>query len=163
MNKVAKITILSATMVAVLGTFGMVSAQEGGKHKPRFNFEQMDTNSDGFVTADEILASHNARFTEQDANNDGYLTKDEIQAKMAERAEKREKEGSERAAERLDKFFERADADKDGRIAQSEMRTPDTSKMIERLDTDGDGKISAEEAKAMKGKRKGKRKDKDEG
>ena len=162
MNRLAKYSVIGATILGLVGAVGIASADESGERKGGkrgFNFEKMDANGDGFVTADEIIAAHNARFTNQDANGDGFLTKEEVTAAMELRAAEHNKELGEKSAKRLDKFFERADADNDGKIAKSEMRTPNTAKLIEKLDTDGDGKISMAEAEAMKGKHKHKQKE----
>lgn len=77
----------------------------GGRMKPEERFKQDDTNSDGFLTKDEMLTAHKKRideiFERLDANKDGKLAqdemkkgRDEMRAKMKERMkERREKMG----------------------------------------------------------------------
>ena len=43
-----------------------------------YNFVKMDTNGDGFVTKDEVVAYAQKMFDEADTNHDGKLTQDEM-------------------------------------------------------------------------------------
>lgn len=152
------ITALAAGACAVIVT--SASAEEGRKRdgKRGINFEQMDTNGDGFITAAEIEAGRAARFASADTDGDGALSADELKAAHAARAAEKGREmRAEKSDKRLARKMKKMDANKDGKISQSEMQKRSTSEIIERLDTDKDGKISKAEAEAAKGKRKGKR------
>ena len=64
---------------------GEEGAAPGGPRGPRGNhFAEADTNKDGYLTKDEMLAQHKARldkmFAEADTNKDGKLSKDEMEA-----------------------------------------------------------------------------------
>ena len=53
-------------------------------------FKMMDTNNDGFVSADEHAAGAKIAFSKMDTDHDGYLTKAELKAgheKMMARAQ----------------------------------------------------------------------------
>lgn len=139
--------------VALAGTFAMADGRKD--HHRGFSFEKIDTNADGFLTVAEIEQAHAVRFSEKDANNDGFLTKDEIKAHMQAKAAERGKDvKAERMDKRLDRMFERVDANDDGKISLEEMPHRGAAKIMERLDKDNDGRISKAEAEAFKGKRK---------
>jgi len=57
--------------------------KKGGEHKRPDMFTRFDTNRDGFVTRDEMLALQNERLAELfatvDTNQDGKLTRDEME------------------------------------------------------------------------------------
>jgi len=95
-----------------------------------------DTNKDGFVDRTEWNAGQEARFRQLDTNNDGKLTKDELLAqtrndRQAERQEAlfrrmdRDRDGVVSKAEFMalaDRNFARCDADRDGKINAAECR-----------------------------------------
>jgi Ca2+-binding EF-hand superfamily protein len=142
MNKFTKSAIIGALTI---GAASVAFAGEGKHgHGGSFykHFDQVDANSDGFVTQDEMTAHHAAKFTEKDTDNDGGLSKDEMRATMVARMEKH-----------LDHVFEKKDKDSDGKLTQSEMAHKG-GRMFEKIDTDGDGKISKDEAKKMRKHRK---------
>jgi len=151
-------TMFKETMTAFAIVAGFVAtgaqAQEGGE-KVEARFTQMDVNGDGEVTAAELETGALARFTETDTNGDGVLSKDEVLAS----AQKRE---AERMAKRVDKKFERMDADKDGNLTQEESQgRRDPAKMIAKLDTDKSGGVSLEEFSKAREHGKGKHHGKD--
>lgn len=55
---------------------------EGKEKGPRGGkmFALVDTNNDGVITKDEVIAFHSAEFDKQDADKDGKVTKEEIKA-----------------------------------------------------------------------------------
>ena len=142
-----KRAILISTAAVLTLTIGAGSAMAfggdrmGGHHGPRgpmFNFEEVDANSDGKITPEEITAHAKARFDEQDANADGALSADEItafmQAKQAERMAKRSKH-----------MIVDRDANDDGVLSFDEMQPERKGRMFDRLDADKYGAISSEE------------------
>lgn len=155
-------TMFKETMTAFAIVAGLVAtsaqAKEGGD-KMEARFTQMDVDGDGQVTVAELEARAAARFAETDTNGDGVLSKAEALAA----AETRE---AKRLAKRVEKRFERMDADKDGNLTKEEAQgRRDPAKMIAKLDTDKSGGVSLEEfAKARHhGKGKGHGKDKRHG
>jgi Ca2+-binding EF-hand superfamily protein len=142
-------------------------------------FEKADANGDGKIQKAEADKLAEARFAKGDTNKDGVITKQEAQkASETARAER-----SKHMQARLDKMFERADKNKNGKVEKSESRLPaerfdkidankDGSltkaemkaafsrfakaggqKMFERLDTNSDGKITRAEAQAKAAER----------
>ncbi len=134
-------TIL-ATAVGV--TAVSVAAKEGGKMGKRggamHSFEQLDTNGDGFVTAEELSAQVSARFDGLDADDNDLISREELLAHA-------QSEGNERMVNGLDKMFARMDANKDGALSEEEMKPREdrAARMIEKMDADKDGKISKAE------------------
>ena len=110
-------TRLIITAIAILG---VGAAYAAGPMK------NADTNSDGFVSMDEMKAAHSARieehFARADSNGDGLLSEQErAAAREAKRAHKKD--------QRQNRRHTRADPEQ----------------MVERLDTDGSGSVSLEE------------------
>jgi hypothetical protein len=63
-----------------------------GKKGPRGGekmFSKIDTNNDGVITKDEMIAFHSAEFDKVDADKDGKLTKEEM--KTFHKAQKEER------------------------------------------------------------------------
>mgnify|MGYP001043047708 CR=1 FL=1 len=160
MNTLAKTAVVSATVIALLGTAGVVFAKNHeGKKGPRMNFEQLDANADGFITKEEMQAASAARFAVNDTDGDGFLNAEELVAshpKMGKGGKHGENAGEQgtRKQARMMRFM---DENGDGKVALSEMPTDRLDRMFAKLDTDEDGKISKAEMDARKGmKRKNK-------
>ena len=146
------------TLTAIIAalTIGAVSAAAvapalafGGKHGqrgpgPLINFEEIDANSDGKITPEELAEHRAARFAEKDTNGDGLLSPEEMAAAAIKRV-------TENAPKRFERMLDRADADGDGMISLAELPGEERSaRMFDRLDSDGDGAISVEEMEKMK-------------
>jgi len=147
-SKIFPIAALTLTGALALAAFVPAIAaghgDENGHRGPMEMFQQMDANSDGKVTVDEMKAARAAHFAETDTNGDGFLTTDEMQAGMLAKMQ-------ERMSQRTDRMMEHADADGDGKISADEAQAmPRLDKMMARLDKDGDGAISTEEMSMMK-------------
>ncbi|PSL19659.1 EF-hand domain-containing protein [Shimia abyssi] len=158
-------TFITGIVVAALSVTAVAASAkgQGGKHRGmQINFEELDTNGDGFVTQAEMDAHAAARFAKMDTNGDGALSADELEAAVAERAQERAKKGAAR-------MIEHRDANGDGVLSQDEMKpkAERSAKMFDRLDSDGDGQISKEEFEAAREKmrhgHKGKKRDGDRG
>jgi len=110
-----------------------------GRMGPSFDFAAADTNKDGKVTPEEFAAYRSAMVTGIDTDNDGLLSSDELIAMHMKRAAERAKDQSSRMIQDLDAngdgklsaaeliampvppdAFERADTNKDGVIDQAE-------------------------------------------
>ena len=151
MNKTLKIGTL-ALLLASVGIVGAANAFGGGSRGGSGEmptFEEMDTNGDGVVTAEELAAVGEARFAEMDADGDGVLSVEEITAMITA-------EASARAAKGVERMLERLDENGDGVISQDEMPERDHSRVVDHLDEDDDGAISEEEFETAKEMRKGK-------
>ena len=99
-------------------------------------FDQADANKDGFITAEEMRALHEARRGEHwkalDANGDGQVSRAEVanHPRLAER-------------------FDQLDANQDGALSAEEVRVargPGHGPGAARIDTNGDGLIDRVEA-----------------
>ena len=145
MKKITKFALLgvATTTIAMAVTVPVVA-----KSKMEARFDQMDTNSDGFIDAAEIQALQDARFAKADKNGDGALDADELKAQHEEHAKKRKA----RAQERRAKMMTRLDTNKDGMLQKSEMSGGRMERMMKHADADGDGRISKDEASKMRGK-----------
>lgn len=135
---------------------GMEMGGMGG-HGPMFDFATIDTDKDGKVTKEEMMAFHQSRVAGTDADGDGFITADELAAHM-------KAEMNARIDERAKARVAAQDANGDGKLSAEELIAPPMpTRMFDRMDADGDGAISQEElAKAhemmrerMGGKRDG--------
>ena len=153
-----KTTFLVAAIAAGMTLAATAEAREA--NPPRMElpaFEDLDINSDGAVTSDEIEAAMQARaaarFALTDTNGDGALSVEELITR-ADTARQ------DRAAGRAAEQIERADTNGDGLLQADELaaqradriegrvegrgdRGPD--RMFERADADDNGSLSAEE------------------
>ncbi|MEO0486573.1 MAG: EF-hand domain-containing protein [Pseudomonadota bacterium] len=138
-----KTTYIIAGILAVTMGVTAISAQAqhrgGGGERPAFS--DLDLDGSGEVTLAELEAFGVSRFNEADTNGDGALSLDEIIAQRdvenQERLQRRVERFIERAddngngaieleefgqtAERMERRFERMDADSSGGISEEEM------------------------------------------
>ena len=112
-----------------------------------FDFDAVDADKDGKLTAAEIKAFRAAQLKAVDADGNGVITADELVAAQLKQAEARFRAGADRMLQDLD-------ADGDGTVALAELigGAPPRfeGKMMARIDTDGDGAISKPELDAAK-------------
>lgn len=105
-------------------------------------FDAIDADKDGKITAAELDAHRAAQVTALDANGDGKIGVDELKARQMAAMEQR-------ATDRATRMMERMDSDGDGFLSAAELATPAApARMFDRLDTDGDGAVSRAEAEA---------------
>lgn len=120
--------------------FAKFHERMGGKHGNRF-FEQADTDKDGKIAAAESAAAEAKRFRQMDADADGFVTVEEAKVAFDKlRAEHGMSDG------KGNRFFDRADADKDGKISKAEWEQGGQT-MFAKLDKNADGKITPDEMK----------------
>jgi Ca2+-binding EF-hand superfamily protein len=131
--RINKLTLLAATFVIGLPVAALAY---GGDR-----FKNADTNGDGIVDLTEFLAGHDKRFGDMDANADGFVTQDEIKSAFAKFHERHG-----------DRFFDRLDTDKDGKISSAESVAME-AKHFQDMDADGDGFVTKDEAQAAMEKR----------
>lgn len=135
---------------------------KGGEQRAERMLKRLDTNSDGKVSQDEMLAGATQTFERFDADKNGEVTKAEVDAKRdafrdARKAFREVKatdgEAKQAAREalrdaRMDRMgarmFERADADKNGTLTKGEMETA-ANAMFKQRDSNGDGFITTDE------------------
>jgi len=141
---VASLAIGAVGLTAASPTLALGDNQVGRGGAPRLNFEKIDANSDGQITADEVAQYRNDQFDLRDTNADGYLTSDELTASIISRAKLN-------AAKRVQRLIKKRDSNGDGRISLAELPGDQGSqRLFRRFDTNGDGVISTSEFSAAK-------------
>ncbi len=132
--------VLASTLIA-LGTGAAMAQGPGGGE--RFDFETLDVDGDGEITAEDLSAMRDNRFSDLDSDGNGEVSEDEFVAAAVAKAE-----------ERAARQFANLDADGDGALSRDVLETRGRGQMGERLlarvDTDNSGGVSAEEFEAAK-------------
>jgi Ca2+-binding EF-hand superfamily protein len=165
-------TMYRETLTAVAIIAGLVAstaqaenhARDEGKRAEwmQARFVQMDTNGDGQLAVDELVTQATARFNAADADGNGALTLEEMRAARAEggkarmpregNADKSEKPANPERGARMERMFERIDADSSGDVTLAEMQARrDPSAMVAKLDTDANGTLSLDEFSKARG------------
>ncbi|WP_165978852.1 EF-hand domain-containing protein [Antarcticimicrobium luteum] len=133
--------------VAALGTGAVLAQGQGqmpgpmggmGMHQ-RPTFEELDTDQNGTVTAEEMMAHAKGRFDAVDTDGDGKLSLEEMQAQARQRADamaaqmltRMDQNGDgvvtfdempgQRRESQMERMFSRADADDDGGLSKTEF------------------------------------------
>ncbi len=128
-------TFISAIVLSAVAVTGTAALAKGPKDRQPATFQELDANGDGQITQAEIDAHRTQRFTNADSDGDGQLSLDEMQAAAQAKAN-----------ERVQKMFERQDANNNGFLSTDELPKPRRgAKMFERIDADGNGSISEQE------------------
>lgn len=151
-TKTLSLVVLSAVLAGSLAPVAMAKGMGMGERGPMqmLNFEEIDGDKDGKITAEEFAAFRTAEFAKIDTNSDGQISADEMAAKHIA-------EATARAAEMSAKMIERMDGNADGLISPEEMEQgPRPMSMFERADTDGDGALTKAEIEDGMSKMRGK-------
>ncbi len=159
MKRAVLISGLMALALAGTAVVGVAASDHHAGGKPGMghrgamqSFDEMDTNGDGKITAEEMQAHASQRLDAVDTNGDGFVDAAELQARMQAHATTRLEERSTRMISRLDN-------DGDGKLSPEEMRAGPRgnhdngdrfARMLKRFDTDGDGAISRDEMDAAR-------------
>lgn len=149
--------IAGLTTLALVGTASLAMAcgdkghgGRGGPHGgPQINFEEVDANSDGQLSQEEMAAHHKAKFDKADTDGNGALSQAEMKAQMEARMQERAQKRAERGDKMMARMIERHDANGDGELGFDEMKGDREAKMFARMDADKSGTISAEELEQM--------------
>ena len=142
------VTLVAMSLAGLSTAFAQTGPRPGHERPegppPMPPFEEMDTDGNGSITAEEMQARRAERVATVDANNDGKLSAEELaQADIARETT--------RANDRAEEKVARMDSDGDGLLSAAELATPPEgpdARMMARIDTDGDGAISREESDA---------------
>ena len=132
-----KVVLLGGLIISGI-TLSAVSdaTAHGGRDRAVPSFSDMDLNSDGNLTMNELQTMKSNRFEATDTNSDDVLTRDELI-----------EQGQARVEQHVDKLLERRDANGDGALSRDEMRGGHDrgSRLFEHADADSNGLISEEE------------------
>lgn len=131
-------TIVAATLLTLFSAASMAQMTR----KSEGLFERADTNKDGSVTREELLASRNEQFAKFDRNSDGYIDATDIPKRVAMR---RQQQGGGAGEVIVGQF----DADGDGKVTKEEFVNGPTI-IFDRADTDGNSVLDAKELAAAK-------------
>ena len=151
--------ILAIAVVAMSATAitGVANADRyRGAHS--MQFDELDANSDGIVTMDELEVYRIARFNELDTDSDGDLSKDEIAGLVGDRISRSRKNHGDVSEDRLnrwvDRYVGRHDSDENGSLSMAELGAPRIERMMEALDSDEDGQLTRAEFDELSKKRR---------
>lgn len=128
----------SAFLTALCLELALLSAAHAQDVSSGRLFKRIDTNGDGVISKDEILAARQRLFSRLDRNGDGVIDKDEIDT-----ARDAIMDRAEAAEARLGNAMRRVDANSDGKISQDEFRA--STPLFDLADRNGDGKLSPDE------------------
>ncbi|RWA64579.1 EF-hand domain-containing protein [Mesorhizobium sp.] len=134
-------SFLFAALLLGLAPLSAAQAQDAPRAQ-RF-LQRVDTNGDGAITKDEIMAARERMFTRLDRNGDGVIDEKEI-----ETARQAIKDRAEMAEARLGTRWRRMDKDDDGKVSQDEFSA--STPLFDLVDRNGDGKLSADEIAAVR-------------
>lgn len=145
-----KRSTLIAALVLGLAPLSVVQAQEisgkdiSGKDMPgQRMLQRVDTNGDGAISKDEMLAARERMFTKLDRNDDGVIDEKEIEG-----ARDAIMDRSYAAQARLGTRWRRMDGNGDGKVSEGEFRN--RMPLFDLADRNGDGTLSADEIAAMR-------------
>lgn len=149
------LTLSAAALAAMLGATLSTTAlaDRGGPGpmgmgpEPMLDFAEVDTNSDGKITPEELDAYRAARTAALDADKDGKISAAEMQAQIEARMKTR-------AAGMAARMVEMRDTDGDGLLSAAELAEPPMPGMagmiFDRADADKDGAVTQAELDAMR-------------
>lgn len=120
-------------------------------------FEKIDANGDGYITAEELSVSQRDTLDEQNEKTVSVLDKDDDGfVVMSEYVDFYSSISEDKSQQELESNFKALDINNDGKLSVEELKsfresTFDTTNqtIVDSLDTDKDGKISREEFDAF--------------
>jgi len=124
--------------VILVATTGVAIANEPYFPRSQRSFDRVDADKDGKIELTEFTPLAGRRLARLDANSDKVVTAEEIDAKLQEGLRKRR-----------DRIMAIMDADRDGKITESELDNI-VRAMFNGADTDKDGGVSMAEVKGFK-------------
>jgi len=143
-----KILLSSTVALAIVGIGASAVLAAGGQRGPgdrmggpqRPSFTELDANSDGVLTLEEIQMTAQAKFDTTDTNGDGMLDVDELTAAAQTQM-----------AERVAQMIAKKDTNEDGMLSIEEMAPGnaagprDGTRLFAFVDADENGEVTQEE------------------
>ncbi|MGZ0655237.1 EF-hand domain-containing protein [Coraliomargarita sp. W4R53] len=132
---------------------------QGKRPSPEELFQRLDTDESGTLSAEEVKGPLAEHFDEIDADSDGQITKEELGAAKKGR-EKGEKGQKDKGGERRGPNLKEADTNENGSISKAEATDAGLDRLLEHfdeIDSNDDGEITKDEMKAMQKGKKGKK------
>ncbi|AZO15396.1 MULTISPECIES: EF-hand domain-containing protein [unclassified Mesorhizobium] len=105
--------------------------------------QRLDTNGDGAISKDEMLAARERLFKRLDRNGDGVIDESEI-----ETARQAIDDRALAAEARLGNRWRRMDRNGDGKVTEDEFQA--STPLFDLADRNGDGRLSADEIAAIR-------------
>jgi len=133
----------SAILAALLLGFVPLSAAQALGAPGQRILQRLDTNGDGAISKDEILAARQRIFKRLDRNGDGVIDEKEIDT-----ARQAIEDRAEAAEARVGNRWRRMDRNGDGKVTEDEFQA--STPLFDLADKDGDGKLSADEIAAIR-------------
>ncbi len=157
-----KMLLISAGCLLAVAGVAVAQGHRGGRGmRDQHMLQELDTNKDGRVTRDEMLAGAHTKFQAADANHDGRVTQEELHALFghmkSEHFARSDKNGDGKlSADEVPRMpagvFARLDANHDGALSADELAkgplAHGNGDFFQRLDLNGDGAITQDEANA---------------
>ncbi|WP_077383471.1 EF-hand domain-containing protein [Mesorhizobium prunaredense] len=136
---------LFATLLLGLVPLSAAHGQDiSGKDMPgKRILQRVDTNGDGAISKDEMLAARERMFTKLDRNDDGVIDEKEIEG-----ARDTIMDRADAAQARLGNRWPRMDTNGDGKVSEDEFRN--RMPLFDLADRNGDGTLSADEIAAVR-------------
>jgi Ca2+-binding EF-hand superfamily protein len=152
------ISLMAVPIVAARGDDEPAATKPGGAD-PAAMFAELDSNKDGQLTPDEVPEERKRLFDRLvrlgDKNGDKQLTSEEFSAGLQGRSETPDEPRPDRPSREGrpggGRFFERLDANGDGKVSPDEVpeeRRDGFEKLVQRGDKDGDGALDKQELAA---------------
>jgi len=130
----------------------------GGQFNPREIFARLDENKDGKLSESEAKGQFKENFLRLDSNADGFVTEEEIARAGGRRPDGSPGAGNGPDPRQLEAMFEKADANKDGKLTKDEIpegRREFFARMMERTGADSVNKEQFVRFMAQQGGRPG--------
>lgn len=133
----------SALIAALLLGLAPLSAAHGQDVPGQRILQRVDTNGDGAISKDEMIAARERLFKKLDRNGDGVIDEKEIEG-----ARDAIMDRADAAQARLGNRWRRMDTNGDGKVSEEEFRN--RTPLFDLADRNGDGKLSADEIVAIR-------------